>query len=403
MHRRRGVVAVLTTLAALGLALVNAGSAGAYDFPSTNDQNRAAGLPHVDLVSTGPGTVTLSFINPKRTNAAFEYRIDGVDVGTETHPVVIGDVIHPNYCSDARNPAPNGCGSSPVIVTFHANATVEVRLALGGERDWDFDWVTFAVGPKLACGTPGTDRFSIGDASVVEGDSGKARDLRIPVTISNPAASAISVEYTITAGTAISPDDFTNKVDQPKRLTFKPGSSGVMATTKFITIKVEPDTAIEGDEDLTVTLANPTGGYAVGRDVGTATIVDDDGDDASQVVSISGSSACEGDTSLRGNKLPYRVTLRNPAPGDTTVTVAVGGGTATSGVDYKAVAKPKTVTFKAGQTTRSVTLSVLPDLLVESDEDVQATITDAPVPVLSGGAHSAILDDDDGGTSNPPI
>ncbi len=32
--------------------------------------------------------------------------------------------------------------------TFTANATVEVRLALGGERDWDFDWTTFYVVPS---------------------------------------------------------------------------------------------------------------------------------------------------------------------------------------------------------------------------------------------------------------
>ena len=36
------------------------------------------------------------------------------------------------------------------------------------------------------------------------------------------------------------------------------GSSGIMPTTKLITVNVLPDIAVEGDETLTVTLSNPT-------------------------------------------------------------------------------------------------------------------------------------------------
>ena len=46
--------------------------------------------------------------------------------------------------------------------------------------------------PVSECGDPGTNRFSIGDASVIEGDTGAPRKLRIAVTVTNPAASQIS-------------------------------------------------------------------------------------------------------------------------------------------------------------------------------------------------------------------
>lgn len=402
MRTRRRVAATLAGLAiAATLVVMTASPAAAYDFPSTNDANRAADLPHVDLVSTGPGTVTLELINTRRIVAFFEYRIDGETVGTTPHPVVTGDVIHPGFCIDGRPTPTAGCTNS-LVQTFEADAIVEVRLALGGERDWDFDWTPFAVGPKLECGEPGTDRFSVGDASVVEGDSGDARKLRVPVTISNATTSAISVDYTVENGSATAPDDFDAKVGEARTLTFKPNAAGVMATTKFVTVKVQPDAAVEGDEDLTVTLGNPTGGYTIGRDTGTGTIVDDD-DTTGQAVAISGAAACEGDTSTPGNKVAYQVSLRNPASTETAVTVTVAGGSATSGVDYKSMPKPKTLKFKAGQVQKAVTLTVFADLDVEPDEDVLATITGSPVPVLgsAASADAVILDDDDTGISFP--
>jgi hypothetical protein len=62
---------------------------------------------------------------------------------TTGEPALIDDVIYPGVCVDGRaNPA---CPAGPEIVTFEAKETVEIRLALGGERDWDFDWTTFHV------------------------------------------------------------------------------------------------------------------------------------------------------------------------------------------------------------------------------------------------------------------
>ncbi len=142
--RTRTAVALATVAVGLLMTAVPAGSEVGHVFPSTNDDNRVAGHPHVNQVGTGPGTVTLEFVNDTNSLAFFEYRLDGVTVGTTPHPVVTGDVIHPGVCVDGR-PAP-ACAAGPVVQTFSAAATVEVRLALGGERDWDFDWVSFEVG-----------------------------------------------------------------------------------------------------------------------------------------------------------------------------------------------------------------------------------------------------------------
>jgi hypothetical protein len=164
MSIRTRTATIVCLAFAAALVLTTATAAAAYDFPSTNDANRVAGLPHVNLVSAGPGSVTLEFVNPRNSVAFFEYRIDGQTVGTTPHPVVTGDVIHPGVCVDGRaTPAP-GCASDVAVQTFAASSTVEVRLALGGERDWDFDWTPFAVGAndpttKDDCKGGGWERF----------------------------------------------------------------------------------------------------------------------------------------------------------------------------------------------------------------------------------------------------
>jgi hypothetical protein len=394
MTTRTRAAAIAATLAfTAALVVMTAGPAAAYDFPSTNDANRVAGLPHVNLVSTGPGSVTLEFMNPRNAVAFFEYRIDGQTVGSAAHPVVIGDVIHPGVCVDGRSaPPPTGCFTDSTVETFEGSSMVEVRLALGGERDWDFDWTPFAVGPNNECGTPGTNRLSVGDASVVEGDSGVPRKLRIPVTISNPSATEITVDFVIDEGSATAPDDFDANVGVVRTLKFKPN----MATTKTISVSVLPDAAIEGDEAFNVTLSNPSGGYSIGRAIGTGTIIDDDDSAEEQAVAISGVSTCEGDSSTKGNKVSYQVSLRAPAAADTEATVMVVDGSATGDADYRAFPKAKTVKFKAGQVQKPITVTVLPDLSGETAENVNAFIDTSPLPVLSiaASAEVVILNDD---------
>lgn len=148
------LVVCLFSLAAIFVG-ASAGADHGYVFPSTNADNALAGHPHVLEVSTGPGQVTLEFVNETNSLAFFEYRIDGEGpTSGEPHPVVHGDVIHPGVCVDGRAGGPIlGCTAGSVVMTFSAAEQVEVRLALGGERDWDFDWTSFPAGPitKESC------------------------------------------------------------------------------------------------------------------------------------------------------------------------------------------------------------------------------------------------------------
>lgn len=123
---------------------------GAWEPNSTNALNFAKQVPgrvgqnapYVLFDSNAPGTVTLDFYNPSVALAFFEYRIDGAPAGADPHPIVAGDTIHPGQSVAAGNNSPG--------ITLTATQHVDIRLALGGERDWDFDWVRFEVLPQPA-------------------------------------------------------------------------------------------------------------------------------------------------------------------------------------------------------------------------------------------------------------
>ena len=129
-----------------------------FDAPSTNQLNfdkqvpgrEGQTAPYVLFEGAGLGYVTLGFHNESAAPVAFfEYRIDGQTVGSDPHLVVPDDVIHPGV----------GVGtfydSTYESMTFNAGETVEVRLALGGERDWDFDWTSFPVEGAATVPAPG--------------------------------------------------------------------------------------------------------------------------------------------------------------------------------------------------------------------------------------------------------
>jgi hypothetical protein len=152
---RRIAALLAATLFAVGLV---AGPALAYEFPSTNDDNRENGFPHVNLVAVTEDSVTLEFVNDTNSLTYFEYRIDGEQlIDGSPHPVIEGDFVYLGVEIDGRDTD----GPITIEETFAAEAKVEIRLALGGERDWDFDWVTFEVadpseeGPESS--TPGFD------------------------------------------------------------------------------------------------------------------------------------------------------------------------------------------------------------------------------------------------------
>lgn len=108
---------------------------------SDNASNYATpSRPYVLFNSSTENSVTLDFWNIAAGLAFFETRIDGIATGATAHFVVTGDTIHTGGTSVAS-------GNSVLGKTFSANSYVDIRLALGGESDYRFDWTRFYVTP----------------------------------------------------------------------------------------------------------------------------------------------------------------------------------------------------------------------------------------------------------------
>jgi len=139
--KRTVLIAVLAAVLVVALA----GAALAvkpHQFPSTNAQNESLGEPFVRQLDVGEGYVILEFVNSRSWCAFFEVRVDGKKIPRgqgDPHPVVLGDVMYEGIGVVGGTPAVS------ITERFDARKKVEVRLALGGERDWDFDWTTFKV------------------------------------------------------------------------------------------------------------------------------------------------------------------------------------------------------------------------------------------------------------------
>ena len=112
---------------------------------------------------------------------------------------------------------------------------------------------------------PPQPTVSIGDAQVVEGNAGAA--LSFPVTVANPTAKAVRVEYHTVRGTALPVSDY--------KAAFNAVTIPAGQTTGEIVVQVVSDTVNEPTETLTVVGTAP--GYGRMSDgTATGTILDDD-------------------------------------------------------------------------------------------------------------------------------
>jgi hypothetical protein len=226
---------------------------------------------------------------------------------------------------------------------------------------------------------PVVPSVSIGDVTALEGDT-TTRTMTFPVTLSTPSTTAVTVQYAITGATATAGPKPTAGVDVVAKtgtLTFALTAAGTTPITKTVVATIHGDTTPESAETFHVTLSAPTGGYALGRDTGTGTILDDDGVAAGRTFGI-------GDVVIRAarsgaQKVSVPVAMSSKAAAPVTVTYQVTFGTASysttaaGGGDFGGKLNG-TLTFPAGATVKPIALPIWPDA-AGGDADKTFTIT----------------------------
>lgn len=215
--------------------------------------------------------------------------------------------------------------------------------------------------------------------STTEGNSGST-NATYTVTLSGTPLNTVMVNYATANGTATAGSDYTATSGT---LTFAAGTSTL---TQTITVPILGDTTPETNENFTVTLSSPTNA-TIATATSTETITNDD----SATLSINSVSTTEGNSGTKN--LTFTVTLSAAQSASVTVNYATSNGTATAGSDY--VSKSGSLTFSAGETSKTVSVTINGDTVQEADETFNVTLSSASGATIGTGTGIGTITNDD--------
>ncbi len=314
----------------------------------------------------------------------FEIRVDGTTVQGYTK-----DITVLNFDKDLdRDPFPAQhfdvevpVGSTSLDVTVmvladdeedgqeHMSFMVFRGEELVNEDTWD------GTGVNIESRDAGVvKQLAVADAEATEGED---PSLDFVVTLAPAAAWTVTVDYATHAGTARAGADYTHTSGA---LTFQAGE-----TAKTVSVPVIDDTVEDTPETLTVKLSNANppyneeegewewgsqeAGVLIADSVATGTIRNTEDQAEPRAVSVSDASAAEGDSVV------FTVSLSATSSQQVTVDYATADGTATAGEDYTATSG--TLTFQAGETTKTISVPITDDTDNEGDETFTVTLSNA--------------------------
>jgi hypothetical protein len=218
-------------------------------------------------------------------------------------------------------------------------------------------------------------QFALASQSVTEGATAS-----VVVTRANSLGLAVSAAYQVVGGSATG--DGTDYTLASGTVTF-----GVGVTSTTILIPTVNDTLAEGPETIVLGLQNPTGGAMLGpRAQTTITIADNDSGGVIQF----GLAAYTVAENVLGGVFNLTVTRTGLSlASNVSVDYAVTGGSAVEGVDYTLASG--TLTFAAGQTARSIPVTILDDLLPDGNKTVVVTLSNPSPRATLGAIKSTTL------------
>jgi len=219
---------------------------------------------------------------------------------------------------------------------------------------------------------------SVSDCFAAEGDAGQTV-CSFTLSLSTPSGQGVSVNFATADGTAIAGQDYL----AASGTAFVPAG----ATTQTIDVAVIGDLLDEPDETFTLDLSAPVNvTIADGQAVGT--IVDNDPPPS---LSVSDCAAIEGNAGA--TPCTFDVSLSGPSSFTVSVSYATADGTATAGSDYTAASG--VLTFLPGTTTQPVSVDVLGDTTIETDESFFLNLSGPTNATLGDSQGVGTIGDDD--------
>jgi hypothetical protein len=233
-------------------------------------------------------------------------------------------------------------------------------------------------GSRLDIGAFEAPVLQISDKTVSETNAGSANAI-FTVTLSAASTQIITVDCATANGTATAGADYTATSGT---LTFNPGQ-----TSKSVTVPILGDTLDEDNETFVVNLSNAAGA-TIDDAQGAGTIADND---ASATVTIDDVAIAEGNTGT--SNAVFTVSLNKIVGRTVTVRYATTNALATAGADY--IAASGTLTFNPGETTKTISVPIIGDLVDEANETFKVNLSGAVNALLSDSLGQGTITDDD--------
>jgi hypothetical protein len=268
-----------------------------------------------------------------------------------------------------------GVADNTVDGDQHTDVTLAVNLA--GTTDPAY----ISVSDRIVSVT--TEDVDVAAVTVNNAAATEGGGVMFSVTLNNAVQGGLSVDVTLTDGTAVAPADY-NPVVAP--LSFA-GTAGEVET---FTVSTVSDAIVEADETFTVSLA-ASHPEVTDNDTGTGTINDND----ASTVTVNNAATTE------GGDLVFQVTLGNAVQGGLTVDVTLSGGTATGGAsplvapeDYDNVVAPLSFAGTAGE-VETFTVATLDDAIVEGTETFTVSLSASNASVTDSDTGTGTINDND--------
>jgi probable HAF family extracellular repeat protein len=223
--------------------------------------------------------------------------------------------------------------------------------------------------------TAGTAIVSAGDALVTEGHGGTST-VNVTLSLSRPATDPVTVSYVTSNGSATGGSDY-----QPASgsVTFDTGE-----TNETISIVVNGDRIGEPNETFLINLSQAQNAV-IADGQGVVTIADDE-----PRVTMNDVSKSEGNASTQ---FVFTISVSPLSDSALTINFATANGSATSIDDY--VAASGSLTFTAGQASKTVSVTVKGDKKREADETFYVNLSGAAGAFLADGQGVGVIRNDD--------
>ncbi|MEC5127715.1 Calx-beta domain-containing protein, partial [Verrucomicrobiales bacterium BCK34] len=376
----------LTGVAAGGRDVTIDGTANTGTGTITNDDAATISISDATIDEGGNLVFTVTMTNESDAAVSFDYA------------TVVGSAGAGDFTEVASTTLTFAPGETSKTITI---ATTEDLIV---ENDETMTVVLSALAPNGRAVTIADDTgegtitnddkalLSISDVTQLEGSGGFSTFV-FTVSTDKVASKDMTVVVNSAALTAAAGSDFQSVVNQP--VTILAGESSAT-----VTVSIDTDAIVEDDETFEMNLTNArfdgaTDATRVEIDdaQGIGTILNDD----LATITISDPVAVtEGDSGTV--TLVYTVTLDNVAQEPITVDFATADGTATAGSDY--VTQSGTLTFAAGETTKTISVVVNGDEVVEGNETVLVNLTDPKFDGATDATRVVIGDAQGVGTIN---